>query len=254
MPENPEAAVSHPRHTLFAASLLGLTLALSGCTAQPSDEPEPAPETVTVTQTALAEDQPSAEASPEAAEDSPSTEGDDSAEASGQASEAADSDAAAKPAADASGLSERGNIPKQIGEEASLTASSGEKALSFKVTDIQPHFQCTSPYAEAPENKSFVKIDITASTGSSEDLQELFYGDSMMFNPYDWKFVDSSGRTANDIGTAASYMCLDTGESLPDEIGPGENVSGSLILDVTDTSGTLVYAPVYDSAGWEWSL
>lgn len=246
--------MSHPRHTLFTASLLGLTLALSGCTAQPSDEPEPAPETVTVTQTAPAEDRPSAEASPEAAEDSPSTDGDDSAEASGQASEAADSDAAAKPAADASGLSERGNIPKQIGEEASLTASSGEKALSFEVTDIQPHFQCTSPYAEAPENESFVKIDITASTGSSEDLQELFYGDSMMFNPYDWKFVDSSGRTANDIGTAASYMCLDTGESLPLDIGPGENVSGSLILDVTDTSGTLVYAPVYDSAGWEWSL
>ncbi|EME35846.1 hypothetical protein C884_01246 [Kocuria palustris PEL] len=246
--------MSHPRHPLFAASLLGLTLALSGCTAQPSDEPEPAPETVTVTQTAPAEDQPSAEASPEAAEDSPSTEGDDSAEASGQASEAADSDAAAKPAADASGLSERGNIPKQIGEEASLTASSGEKALSFEVTDIQSDFQCTSPYAEAPENESFVKVDIMASTGSAEDLEELFYINSMMFNPYDWKFVDSSGRTANDIGTVASYMCLDTGESLPDEIGPGENVSGSLILDVTDSSGTLVYAPLFDSEGWEWSL
>ncbi len=246
--------MSHPRHPLFAASLLGLTLALSGCTAQPSDEPEPAPETVTVTQTAPAEDQPSAEASPEAAEDSPAADGDDSAEASGQASEAADSDAAAKPATDASGLSERGNIPKQIGEEASLTASSGEKALSFEVTDIQSDFQCTSPYAEAPENESFVKIDITASTGSAEDMEELFYIDSMMFNPYDWKFVDSSGRTANDIGTVASYMCLDTGESLPDEIGPGENVSGSLILDVTDSSGTLVYAPLFDSEGWEWSL
>ena len=246
--------MSHPRHTLFAASLLGLTLALSGCTAQPSDEPEPAPETVTVTQTAPAEDQPSAEASPEAAEDSPAADGDDSAEASGQASEAADSDAAAKPAADASGLSERGNIPKQIGEEASLTASSGEKALSFEVTDIQSDFQCTSPYAEAPENESFVKVDIMASTGSAEDLEELFYINSMMFNPYDWKFVDSSGRTANDIGTVASYMCLDTGESLPDEIGPGENVSGSLILDVTDSSGTLVYAPLFDSEGWEWSL
>lgn len=246
--------MSHPRHPLFAASLLGLTLALSGCTAQPSDEPEPTPETVTVTQTAPAEDQPSAEASPEAAEDSPAADGDDSAEASGQASEAADSDAAAKPATDASGLSERGNIPKQIGEEASLTASSGEKALSFEVTDIQSDFQCTSPYAEAPENESFVKIDITASTGSAEDMEELFYIDSMMFNPYDWKFVDSSGRTANDIGTVASYMCLDTGESLPDEIGPGENVSGSLILDVTDSSGTLVYAPLFDSEGWEWSL
>ena len=246
--------MSHPRHTLFTASLLGLTLALSGCTAQPSDEPEPAPETVTVTQTTPAEDQSSAEASPKAAEGSPAADGDDSAEASGRASKGADSDEAAKPAADASGLSERGNIPKQIGEGATLTASSGGKALSFEVTDIQPDFQCTSPYAEAPENESFVKVDITASTGSSEDLQELFYGDSMMFNPYDWKFVDSSGRTANDIGTAASYMCLDTGESLPLDIGPGENVSGSLVLDVTDSSGTLVYAPIYDSAGWEWSL
>lgn len=253
MPENPEAPVSHPRRSpVLALGTLALALALAACTPEASDDSaeQPAPETVTVTQTVPAEDQSSTESSSEAEEDSASADSEDSAEPS----KAVEDDVAAKPATDASGLSERGNIPKRVGEEASLTASSGEKALSFKVTDIQPDFQCTSPYSEAPENESFVKIDITASTGSSEDLQELFYGDSMMFNPYDWKFVDSSGRTANDIGTAASYMCLDTGESLPLDIGPGENVSGSLILDVTDTSGTLIYAPVYDSAGWEWSL
>ena len=250
--------MSHPRHTLFAASLLGLTLALSGCTPDSSsDEPEPAPETVTVTQTAPAAEPFSSAPSPEEQDESAGTGSRAAADSTDESSDAADDDETAKPdapAADASGLTERGNIPKQIGEEASLTASSGEKALSFKVTDIQPGFQCTSPYAEAPENESFVKVDITASTGSAEDLEELFFIDSMMFNPYDWKFVDSSGRTANDIGTVASYMCLDTGESLPDEIGPGENVSGSLILDVTDTAGTLVYAPVYDTEGWEWSL
>lgn len=245
--------MSHPRRSpVLALGTLALALALAACTPEASDDSaeQPAPETVTVTQTVPAEDQSSTESSSEAEEDSASADSEDSAEPS----KAVEDDVAAKPATDASGLSERGNIPKRVGEEASLTASSGEKALSFKVTDIQPDFQCTSPYSEAPENESFVKIDITASTGSSEDLQELFYGDSMMFNPYDWKFVDSSGRTANDIGTAASYMCLDTGESLPLDIGPGENVSGSLILDVTDTSGTLIYAPVYDSAGWEWSL
>ncbi|WP_314301607.1 hypothetical protein [Kocuria palustris] len=253
MPENPEAPVSHPRRSpVLALGTLALALALAACTPEASDDSaeQPAPETVTVTQTVPAEDQSSTESSSEAEEDSASADSEDSAEPS----KAVEDDEAAKPATDASGLSERGNIPKRVGEEASLTASSGEKALSFKVTDIQPDFQCTSPYAEAPENESFVKVDITASTGSAEDMEELFHINSMMFNPYDWKFVDSSGRTANDIGTVATYACLEGSESLTNEIGPGENVSGSLVFDVTDSSGTLIYAPVFDTEGWEWSL
>lgn len=161
--------------------------------------------------------------------------------------------ASASPAGDEA-LTSRGNIAQEVGEEAHLTAPSGGDALTFTVTDIDSDVQCTGASAEAPENRAFVKVDITASTGAAEDMEEVFHTDSMLFDPYDWKFVDSSGRTANDISTFATYSCLDDKELLPPDIGPGENVSGSLILDVTDTSGTLVYRPAYDSPGWEWSI
>ena len=253
---------------------LGLTLALSACTPDSAEDSaqEPAPETVTVTQTAPAPEsqEASAEAdddasaqggsaqedsSDDASEEPEDPESSDSSDEAGDPESSEDSEGSgAQEAAGADGLSARGNIPKQIGEEARLTASSGDQALAFTVTDIQPDYQCTAPYAEAPENESFVRIDIEATTGSAADMEELFYSDSMMFNPFDWKFVDSSGRTANEVGSAAAIGCLDMNESLPSDIGPGENVSGALVLDVTDSSGTLAFQPVYDSAGWEWSL
>lgn len=240
------------RSPFTAAGALGLALALSACTPEvqsQGDSAQPAPETVTVTQTAPA---PGA---PEQEEPTQTGSGDDEAsDAESAQQDDSNQDSEKAPAASSGELTERGNIPKQIGEEASLAASSGEKALEFTVTDIQPGFQCTGQFAEAPENEAFVKVDITGSTGSAADMEELFYSDSMMFNPYDWKFVDSSGQTANDIGTIATYSCLDSSETLPMDIGPGENVSGSLVLDVTDESGTLIYEPVYDSAGWEWSI
>lgn len=238
--------------TLTLLGALGLALTLSACVPgddQGQDADAQPQATVTVTETASA---PTSESTGQEAdgqdEPAPSaSEGSEGSEGTEPAEEPED-------AAEADGLSARGNIPKQIGEPAALTASSGGKALEFSVTGIEPNAQCTSSYAETPENEMFVRVDIEATTGTAEDMEELFYSDSMMFNPYDWKFVDSSGRTANDIGSMATYMCLDTGESLPTDIGPGENVGGSLILDVTDSSGTLVYAPVYDSAGWEWAL
>ena len=245
------------RFPALTAGALGLALALSACTPETSDDAaeQPAPETVTVTQTAPApESTGSAEPSTGAGSEKGSEDRRDSSQGASEEPSESSSDSAKQETAGSDGLTSRGNIPKQVGEEARLTASSGEQALEFTVTGIQPDFQCTSPYAEAPENESFVKVDITASTGSAQDLEELFYSESMMFNPFEWKFVDSSGRTANEIGTMASYGCLDDSEGLPLEIGPGENVTGSLVLDVTGSSGTLIYKPVYDSAGWEWSL
>lgn len=236
--------------TLTLLGSLGLALILSACvpgTSPDQDEDTQPQATVTVTETA-----------PAPAPSAPDADGQDepAPSASATSDEPEDAEPTQEPedAAGADGLSSRGNIPKQIGEPASLTASSGGKALEFSVTGLEPNAQCTSSYAESPENEMFVRVDIEATTGTAEDMEELFYSDSTMFNPYDWKFVDSSGRTANDIGSMATYMCLDTGESLPTDIGPGEKVSGSLILDVTDSSGTLIYAPVYDSAGWEWVL
>ena len=236
--------------TLTLLGSLGLALTLSACVPGGSsgqdDDAQPQA-TVTVTETAPAPEPTGQEAD----------EQDEPAPTSPKVSDEPEDTEPTQQAEDgtgADGLSSRGNIPKQIGEPATLTASSGGKALEFSVTGIEPNAQCTSSYAESPENEMFVRVDIEATTGTAEDMEELFYSDSTMFNPYDWKFVDSSGRTANDIGSMATYMCLDTGQTLPTDIGPGENVSGSLILDVTDSSGTLIYEPVYDSAGWEWAL
>lgn len=252
-----------PQKSLTALGALGLALALSACVGdQPPGETTQPQATVTVTETATApvptgEPTDGGDGSTEQAEPSADAsegpEGSDDPEDAEQTGRPGGTGPAENPVG-ADGLTARGNITKEIGEPASLTASSGGKALEFSVTGIEPDAQCTTAYAEPAENGTFVRVDIEATTGSAADLEELFYTDSMMFNPYDWKFVDTSGRTANGIDTVAAYTCVETRESLPADIGPGENVAGSLVFDVPEGSGTLIYEPLYDEAGWEWAL
>lgn len=248
-----------------AMGAAGLAVLLAGC-ASPDDSTDDASrpaETVTVTAVASA---PPTERLPETeaeAEPSPDTttpaatptadqgHDDDRPTASPQPSEDPSVEAGGVQRSD---LTARGNIPKSIGEPALLTAPSGERALELAVTGLEADAVCTSEFAEPAENGSFIRVDLEATTGSGQALEELFMSDSLMISPYEWKFIDSSGTTANEIGTMAAYMCLADGESLPDDIGPGENVAGSLVVDVPDTSGTLVYEPLYDEPGWEWTL
>lgn len=241
----------------FASSIaaFSLLLVLPACSSGDTDTEESEgaqpTATVTVTQT-VAADAPSRN---DEATTAPTSDDRESAESPNPESSTDQSSSAGEDGeGDTGGTSARGNIPKEIGEPATLTASSGGKALEFSVTNISPNAQCSSPYSEPAENGSFVRIDIDATTGSSPDMEELLYTNSIMFNPYDWKFVDTAGKTANDIGTDASLMCLDEGEALPMDIGPGENVSGSLILDVPEGGGTLIYKPAYEYPGWEWTL
>ena len=219
------------RSPVLALGTLALALALAACTPEASDDSaeQPAPETVTVTQTVPAEDQSSTESSSEAEEDSASSSDDPE-------------------------RTDRGNISKKVGDEAGLTTSSGDPVVDFTVTDIQTDFQCTNPYAEGPENGSFVKVDIEATTGSTEALEEAFFIDSFSFTPFQWKFVDSSGHTANEIATSPTFGCLEGAEAIPSDIGPKENVAGSLILDIPENSGTLIFEPAGAGGGWEWSL
>ncbi|ANG86900.1 hypothetical protein [Microbacterium aurantiacum] len=72
------------------------------------------------------------------------------------------------------------------------------------------------------------------------------------FTQYDWQAYDADGKRLNDpVGNA--WSCLDSGEMLPSQIGPGQSVSGWIVLDVAATEGIVVLAMGGSPTGWEWS-
>lgn len=90
-------------------------------------------------------------------------------------------------------LTSRGNIPKQVGEEARLIAPSGQDARTFTVTGLEPDYTCTAVRAAGSadtadsEETYFVRLDITASGGSAEEqaaaVVRTAHGDAGAMDP-----------------------------------------------------------------------
>ena len=54
--------------------------------------------------------------------------------------------------------------------------------------------------------------------------------------------------------TASADSCLRTAESLPaGPLAPGQEIAGTVVLDVTTTTGTIVLAPDFLTVGAEWA-
>jgi hypothetical protein len=71
------------------------------------------------------------------------------------------------------------------------------------------------------------------------------------FSQYDWQAFDVDGKRLNDPNGNA-WSCLDDASQLPGQIGPGQSVSGWIVLDVAATNGLVVLAMSGAPAGWEW--
>lgn len=206
-------------------------LLLAGCSTETNSPAAP-----TVEPAAPASSEAAEEATTEASESSGSSTPEPTAEATTATPEAA--------------KSTRGNLIKQIGEGAGLT-DEGKQVVTFVVNSIAVDVPCTGDYVQPVENGHILVLDVSVVTepAFAETLNPTF-----MMNPYDFTEIAPNGTTSNaDLGTAATYGCLPDAEVLPQTIGPGENVTGKLVLDVTNPNGTLVFKYAGAPAGWEWT-
>ena len=147
----------------------------------------------------------------------------------------------------------RGNRTKAIGETAwsSENPDGSNPWFEMQVTGIDVGAKCTEEYAEAPVNGQFMFVNIAVSTSSAwpADLE----GVPLDFNPNDFTIVGPDTLTEHDLGTAPTYGCLPHGELFPIAgFGPGENLTGNVVLDSANTTGVLVYHPWWAASGWEW--
>lgn len=212
------------RFAPVAAASLTLVLALSACSsAQPEDSGK-TPDTAPVA-TAEPTVEPTVEPTAEPTEDAGESE------------------------FGASTKSTRGNLIKEVGQLAGTSSASDVITSRFAVTDIVIDPECTSGFADAPANGHYLGVHLNVET-TPELAEDDFPWIS--FTPYDWQAYDADGKRLNDpVGNA--WSCLDTGEQLPSQIGPGQSVSGWIVLDVAATNGVVVLAMGGAPTGWEWT-
>ena len=146
--------------------------------------------------------------------------------------------------------SPRGNLVKDIGQLAGTSSLVSDVVTSrFAVTDIVLDVECTSGFADAPVNGHYLGIHLNVET-TPELAEDDFPWVS--FTQWDWQAYDAEGKRLNDpVGNA--WSCLDSGQQLPSQIGPGQSVSGWIVLDVAATNGAVVLTMGGSPVGWEWA-
>lgn len=136
-----------------------------------------------------------------------------------------------------------------------MTGEDGQvNTLEFKVTSIKP-ITCDAPYATQPKGTALsVQLEIETTSDFEGPLTVDGTPGLISFGPHYWKGYASDGTRMNTVDTNTSYNCLsDRTELVPDYIGKGEKIRGMVILDVSDSSGSVSYSP-YNDDGWTWDF
>lgn len=152
-------------------------------------------------------------------------------------------------------LTERGRLPKQIGEPAGINAPDGTQPVLFTITRAEINPTCPprpqGVYADQmrPENGHFTRLSIEVTTGPGYDTNyDPFYG---------LTWVDDQGYSHNQVRTFAASLC-EADQGLSTAMGPGQRYRGVIVLDVPSTSGVLLLQTVAQQAqgfgGWEYPI
>lgn len=142
--------------------------------------------------------------------------------------------------------SSRGNLVKQVGDSfGAYDPDDPEAEATFRVTGLSVDSGCTASDPEKAENGHFLRLDIEGEVSPA-------MVDGFFFGP--WKVIAENGTTFNgDVETFAAFICLKDSEVLPSTVGPGERVTGSIVLDVPTSSGFVIL--LNDGlTGWEWEF
>lgn len=146
---------------------------------------------------------------------------------------------------------DRGNLIKQTGQLAGLTSSKNDdiSVAKFVVTEIIPNYTCDASYSSMPASGQYVAIQMNVET-MPELVSEPY--PSVNFSEWAWQAYDAEGKRVNDV-MGNGYSCMDQAQRLPGEIGPGQSVSGYVVLDVPIGTSAVVLAP-HAPTGWEWAV
>lgn len=151
--------------------------------------------------------------------------------------------------------SSRGNFIAKVGGTASFSDGLIDKETAKVTVTKIAKGTCTEPYAQPAENGNFLFLSVNIQTTPA--LSEASYP-KFDLNAGNFKFIAKNGTTFNGmLSTGPSFGCLAQDKTLPMAgLGPDEKVTGVIVLDVPQPSGTLVMKNALSggNAGYEFTF
>lgn len=135
--------------------------------------------------------------------------------------------------------SSRGNFISKVGSTASFSDMLNDKETAKVTVTKIAKGACTEPYAQPAENGNFLFLTVAIQTTPA--LAEASYP-KFDLNAGNFKFIAKNGTTFNGmLSTGPSFGCLAQDKTLPMAgLGPDEKVTGVIVLDVPQPTGTLI--------------
>ncbi|MFC4950107.1 hypothetical protein [Pseudonocardia sp. GCM10023141] len=158
--------------------------------------------------------------------------------------------AAPSPAPPHGEMSPRKNLVKKVGETADWGIGNNNISVKFVVDKITVDPKCTSQFAGKPQNGHLVQMDVRVET-----TPDMPTNTGYSINPYSFSAIGPDGVTEPSVVSGVSFSCLAPNTHLPAQFAPASKYRGSLVLDVSSPTGTLIFSPSFSGAGgWEWAF
>ncbi len=148
--------------------------------------------------------------------------------------------------------SPRGNLIMAVGDTGTISDGASQKLTTkFTVNSIAPG-ECYEKYSRPAENGQILLVDITVET--TPELANASYP-KFSLSGHDFKFIAENGTTFNgSLSTMATYSCIADAEQFPSGgMGPAENITAKVVLDVPAATGILVLEHGY-RGGFEYKF
>ncbi|MBJ7451059.1 MAG: hypothetical protein JHC71_03120 [Blastococcus sp.] len=139
---------------------------------------------------------------------------------------------------------DRGNVETALGQEIPLP-DGGAVVLDAAEPVALPCPEDSEFSESVPQNGTFVRLDIRATTAPASATPTEGPFSQPSISSANFLMIKSDGVTFNsDMGTFPAYTCLSQNQMFPSgPLGPGQQFVGSIVLDVPDPAGVLVFFP-----------
>jgi hypothetical protein len=136
-----------------------------------------------------------------------------------------------------------------LGQRYDVLGPHGKVAYTIVVRDVVADLSCTADDRVPAENGHLLGVQLRVITGPDPA------GKPQAFGPADFQFIGTDGTPVTAVDTDSAAACLHEKDEFPAApVGADQHVSGTVVLDVPETTGTLAYRPAAGSTSLLWQF
>ncbi len=154
-------------------------------------------------------------------------------------------------------LTERGNMPAEIGQRIGSWGPpmAPEIGQYFTISAIKPAPKCQQAAGTdtpVPENGRFLAVSIKIENTAAYDTAQPGYYTA---TAQKWDYVAADGTAYDEVDTLPAFYCTGKPSPFPSAFAPGRTYTGTVYVDVPKGAGVLVFGQGPNTGpGYEYAI